>query len=86
MSADVVLVFDTAGNGHCLHTEAIDLAEIGPLTMTRASNIEWSDEHQAWNVIQEPRGEYPFVLFQHESRATCLRWEREHFNAQLLAT
>jgi hypothetical protein len=62
-----------------LYTEAIDLTALGPLTMRRASAIEFNADRQAWEVTVS--GE---VLFRHPSRAECLRWEHEYFNANLL--
>src|SRR4051812_46590566 len=36
-----VVTFTESGEGHCLYTEAIDLASIGRLTMRRATSIEF---------------------------------------------
>lgn len=71
-----VLTFNADGTGHGLYTEMIDLAQVGSLTMTRASNIEFNQFTQRWEV-QEPGGA---ILYTHESRSVCLQWEHDHFN------
>ena len=71
-----VLHFAPDGTGAGLYTEAIDLQQIGRLDMNRASHIEFNSESQQWEV-------YDFTgrwLFADPSRATCLQWERRHFN------
>jgi len=70
-----VLKFDPAGNGHCLFTEAIDLASLGTLEIVRASSIEFNNTAQLWE-IQSPEGE---LLFSHPSRQACLNWEHHYF-------
>jgi len=74
-----VLVFDATGTGHGLYTEAIDLHELGPLRMRRASSVEFDPPSQQWEV-RLPDGT---LLYRHHSRGACLAWERRHFNQQL---
>lgn len=71
-----VLQFDTSGAGHCLYTEVVDLSSIGTLEVQRATNIEFNDDKQQWEVknLQEK------VLFSNSSRSVCLTWEHQHFN------
>ena len=76
---DSVLVFDAAGTGTGLYTEAIDLHELGSLRMRRASSVEFEPLIQQWEV-RLPDGT---LLHRHPSRAACLAWERKHFNQQL---
>ena len=38
-----VLTFTESGEGHCLYTEAIELASIGRLTMRRATSVEFAE-------------------------------------------
>ena len=71
-----VLKFDSAGLGHCLYTELVDLAAIGRLEISRASNIEFNQPTQEWEV-RDLEGQ---VLFSHASRSVCLDWENQHFN------
>ena len=71
-----VIRFDPAGDGHCLYTETVNLAAIGPLQIARASNIEFNQEKQVWEVRNASGG----VLFSHRFRTLCLDWEQHHFN------
>ena len=76
---DSVLVFDAAGTGHGLYTEAIDLHGLGPLRMRRASSVEFDPYSQQWEV-RLPDG----TLLHHDrSREACLHWERRHFNHRI---
>ena len=72
----LVLKFDPAGNGHCLFTEAIDLSSLGALEIVRASNIEFNNMAQQWEV-KSAEGE---LHFSHPSRQACLDWENQYFN------
>ena len=71
-----VLNLDPAGNGHCLNTEAIDLASLGALEIVRASSIEFNNAAQEWEVKSAEGA----VLFTDPSRQTCLDWEHQYFN------
>jgi hypothetical protein len=72
-----VLTFDASGEGHCLYTELLDLASIGGLEIVRASQIEFNNDGQEWEVIG---GSENNVLFSHASRSACLAWEQQYFN------
>jgi hypothetical protein len=41
------LIVDPCGQVRCLYDEAIDLAALGPLLITRASHVE-PDKHGSW--------------------------------------
>ena len=71
-----VLKFDPTGTGHCLFTEAIDLSSLGALEIVRASNIEFNNRSQRWEV----KGTEDRLLFSHPSRQACLDWELQYFN------
>ncbi len=71
-----VLTFTENGEGHCLYTEAIELAAIGPLTLRRATTIEFKETSQQWEV----RDAGGALLHTHASREECLAWEHRHFN------
>ncbi|MCB1066197.1 MAG: hypothetical protein KDN05_08055 [Verrucomicrobiae bacterium] len=71
-----VIHFLPAGTGAGLYTEAIDLQQIGCLEVTRASQIEFNDDTQQWDVFDFTGN----AVFSHPSREACLRWERQHFN------
>lgn len=73
---NLVLSFAPDGSGRCLYSELIDLKQIGPLRITRASQIEFNNEKQRWEVLNL-KGR---VLFFSRSRAVCLAWEQKHLN------
>jgi hypothetical protein len=73
-----VLKFDSAGQGHCLYTELLNLAAIGSLQITRASNIEFNNHSQQWEV-KDLNGK---VLFTSLSRTACLDWENLNLQPQ----
>ena len=62
------------GSCQCFYTEAIDLAAIGPLHITRASTIEFDNPAQLWRLFDR-QGR---CLFASPSRAECLRWEQQN--------
>ena len=76
-----VIRFAPDGTGRCLWTEAVPLAELGRLEITRASTIEFSATCQQWEVRLASNPET--VAFSHPSRETCLEWERRKLNAGL---
>jgi len=71
-----VIHFNPDGTGAGLYTELIDLREIGSLEVVRASEIEFNETTQQWEVF----GYTGNRVFTDPSRETCLRWERQHFN------
>ena len=73
MSATITFCSD--GNGHCLYTEAIDLKNIGTLEIKRATNIEFNDHTQLWEVRDAKNNG---ILYQDASREICLRWEHDN--------
>lgn len=72
----VVLTFTPSGSGSCLYTELIDLQQIGPLQVDRATTVEFNGEEQVWEV----RSLIDELLFSNRSRAICLAWEQQHFS------
>ena len=71
-----VLHFNLDGTAAGLYTERIDLKQIGTLEVVRASEIEFNDTTQQWEVF-DYNGRR---VFADSSREACLRWERETFN------
>lgn len=69
-----VLTIDTNGTGSCLYTELIDLKSIGSLQVTRATQIEFNNETQFWEV-KDNRG---VILYFNRSRTACLAWEHQN--------
>ena len=67
-----VLTFDSNGTASCLYTELIDLKSIGSLEVTRATQIEFNNETQFWEV-KNLKGS---VLYFSRSRTACLAWEQ----------
>lgn len=61
----------------CFFTEAIDLRELGELTVSRASHVEFNHDTQQWEV----RNLVGTLLHENPSRSECLEWERQHFDA-----
>ena len=78
MTTDIpdTLHFQPDGTGAGLYTERIDLREIGSLEVVRASEIEFNDTTQQWEVFDYNGSR----VFTDPSREACLRWERETFN------
>jgi hypothetical protein len=68
-------VFTPDGIAHGLYTEAIDLTRIGRLTVKRASQIEFNDRAQCWEV-QTLGGR---MIFSAPTRQQCLDWEQQYF-------
>ena len=75
---DVALIFTPDGQGHGLYTEAIDLRQIGPLVIERATHIEFDNKAQYWRVHDNTG----FAMFNSQSRQECLDWERQHLESQ----
>lgn len=79
MSAHAIR-FDLDGTATALWTEALPLAEIGSLQISRASTIEFNNLSEMWEC--RINGE---VLCISRSRQTCLDFEHGHIN-RLIAT
>lgn len=71
------LTFDTHGTVRGLYGEAIDLRALGPLSLRRASFIEFNHTTQQWEVCSSRDRR---LLFTHPSRDTCLTWEEENLS------
>ncbi len=66
--------FEPDGTALCLWTEAVPLHELGQLQITRATNIEFNNAAQKWEV----RDRKDRVRFIAKSRSTCLEWEQRN--------
>ena len=77
---ELVLNFDSTGNAHCLYSELIDLASIGPLEISRASTVEFNSKTQKWEVRLTGSRTSAFAS---PSRKACLEWEINTLNQRL---
>ena len=75
---DVAIIFTPDGQGRGLHTDAIDLGQIGPLVIERATHIEFDNKAQYWRVYDNTG----FAMFNSPSRQACLDWERRYLESQ----
>ncbi len=74
---NINITFNAGGTAKCLWTEAVPLHELGRLEITRATNIEFNNSTQRWEV-KDRKGK---VRFFSKSRSACLEWERENLQA-----
>ncbi len=73
MTTEMELVVDTGGSVRCIYDEALDLREIGRLTITRASHVEPDAEGNWWADMGPVDGP---VLGPYGSRSEALGAER----------
>jgi hypothetical protein len=71
---NIQISFTPDGGAHCLWTDAISLHELGRLKLTRASNIEFNNFTQHWEV-KDRRGKVRFIA---RSRSAWLEWEQQN--------
>jgi hypothetical protein len=76
---EIAITFTPDGAGHALHTEIVDLAQIGRLTVKRATEIEFDDKSQLW-CVRRPGSR--FSLYRNVTRQACLDWERWYLQAE----
>ena len=72
MNANITISFSPDGTAPCLCTEALPLHELGRLEIQRASNLEFNNATQQWEV-KDRRGHMRFFS---KSRSACLEWEQ----------
>ena len=77
--SEIAVTFTPDGAGHALHTDSIDLKQIGRLKVTRATEIEFDDKAQLWCVR---RPDSRFALYRNASRQACLAWERQYLQTE----
>ena len=72
-----IITFDANGSAHCLWTEAVPLHELGRLEIQRASNVEFNNGSQKWEV-RDRNGKLRFFS---KSRSECLEWEQQNLQS-----
>jgi hypothetical protein len=77
------LIVDKDGRIRCVYDEAIDLAALGKLSITRASHVE-PDESGAWWADMAPVGGPKLGPF--EKRSDALAAEREWIDSHVIGT
>ena len=68
---NTTILFNPDGTAQCLWTEVLPLHELGRLEITRATNIEFHNADQNWEVFDR-NGRVRFIA---RSRSACLEWE-----------
>jgi hypothetical protein len=71
---NITISFTPEGTAHCLWTEALPLHELGRLEVARASNVEFINATQHWEV-KDRKGKVRFIA---KSRADCLEWGQQN--------
>jgi hypothetical protein len=70
---NIQISFHTDGTALCLWTEALPLRELARLEIHRATNIEFNNDTQQWEV-KDLKGKVRFFA---KSRSACLEWEEQ---------
>lgn len=76
-----VLSFNTDGTATTLHTDALPLAQLGRLTIERASTVEFDNGRQSWGVTWTGEDSPAYWASTH---ADALAWEKKQLNERLL--
>jgi len=71
---NINISFQPDGTAQCLWTEVLPLHELGRLEIVRASNVEFNNASQQWEV-KDRRGKTRFIS---KSRSACLEWEQQN--------
>lgn len=79
MSTAHILDFPLDGTVRGLHTDRTDLHQLGPMTIRRASWVDFNEHSQEWEVRWDPHADDP--VFSNASREVCLQWERDQLQA-----
>ena len=75
---NINITFTPDGTAQCLWTEVLPLYELGLLEITRASNIEFNNSTQHWEV-KDRKGNVRFIA---RSRSACLNWEQQNLQVE----
>jgi hypothetical protein len=74
----ITIQFHLDGTTHWLWTEALPLHELGRLEIHGASNIEFNNSTQHWEV-KDRKGRIRFIA---KSRSACLEWEQQNLHPE----
>ncbi len=80
MQSESVLRIEPTGDVRCLYSEVLDLSDLGPVTIRRASLVEWDERLRAWTVTL-PDGAFlggPFM-----TRSQAVAFEISFWNERL---
>ena len=61
-----------------LHDDAVDLAELGHIEMSRASHVEFDNDKQAWFV--QSAATMKILKDDFKTRAEALTWEKNYYS------
>lgn len=75
---NIHISFTPDGTAQCLWTDALPLHELGRLEIHRASNMEFNNSTQHWEVKDRNRK----VRFISKSRTACLEWEQRNLQPE----
>jgi hypothetical protein len=71
------LEIDEFGNITTLYTDRINLYDLGVITnVKRASNINFNENDQVWEVVQESTGK---IVHKNKNREMAIEWEVTKF-------
>ena len=75
---NIHISFNLDGTAQCLWAEALPLHELGRLEIRRATDIEFNNSGQHWEV-KDRRGRIRFIS---KSRSVCLEWEQRNLQPE----
>lgn len=79
-----VITCRPSGIVEAVQNDELPLHDFGRATMTRASDVVWSDEDQKWVATIRPEfriGKEDYE-FKNKSRQVCIDWEINFLNAR----
>ena len=75
------LTFHADGTVTTPWSDRLALGELGRMRVERASSVEFNDATRSGDWGRSLRCNPEQVHFSHASRAVCLHWEHDYFNA-----
>jgi len=72
-----VIEINSQGDIETLYTDEVDLYELGLVhNVRRASNVEFNQTEQVWEVISVSSNE---IVYRHKNREQAIEWEIQNF-------